>query len=86
MGNARLLADVCEQSDEPVPLFLENILLNEHSLAELNSLLGQFPGRAPVEIHFIEKGLHYHLRLPNHNIKPGHHFYKMFNEWRTNTN
>ena len=37
-------------------------------------------------VHFIEKGLHYHLRLPNHNIKPGHHFYKMFNEWRTNTN
>ena len=86
VGSARLLADICEQSDEPVPLFLENKLLNDSSLAELNNLLHQFPGRAPVDIHFIENGLHYHLRLPNHNIKPGQHFYKMFNQWRTNIN
>ena len=83
VNSARLLSDICEQSDAPVPLFVEPGKITENNLSGLSDLLAQFPGRAPVDIYFIDEGLRYHLRLPNHNIKPGHYFYKMFNEWKS---
>ncbi len=83
VNSAYLLADVCEQSDAPVPLFVESKQITEESLSGLSELLFEFPGKAPVDIYFIDDGLRYHLRLPNHSVKPGHAFYKKFNEWKT---
>ncbi|MBQ4132519.1 MAG: DNA polymerase III subunit alpha, partial [Desulfovibrionaceae bacterium] len=82
VNKAQLLSEICEQSDAPLPLLVQPDRINETSLEALNNLLRQFPGQAPVNIHFTDDGKLYSLRLPNHNVRPGQQFYKMFNEWK----
>lgn len=83
VADTRLLSDVCEQSDAPVSLDLKLDQLTESGLDELQGLLSEFPGKAPVDIYFRDNGLRYHLRLPSYSIQPNNNFYKMLNEWKS---